>query len=689
MTLDILCGQSFPLGATIRDQGVNFCVYSEGATAIELLLFDDPDAPQPSQVIILDPKRNRTFRYWHIFIPGLQSGQIYAYRAQGAFAPEQGLRFDCSKVLLDPYARAVVGWHHYSRQAAIHSGDNCAHALRSVVVDSKAYDWEGDTPLRIPYSKTLIYELHVGGFTRHPNSGLPPEKRGTYAGLIEKIPYLKELGITAVELMPIHQFDEEDARPGLKNYWGYSTMAFFAPHRHYSERRDPLGPVDEFRDLVKALHKAGIEVILDVVFNHTAEGNHEGPTLSFRGLSNEDYYILEHNKAYYRNYSGCGNTFKMSAVSGNLILDCLRYWVSEMHVDGFRFDLASILSRSITGAILEDAPIIWMINSDPILASTKIIAEAWDSAGLYQVGRFAGDRFAEWNAPYRDDIRRFIKSDAGMVRTLAARLMGSADLYPQLEDELKYSINFVTCHDGLTLNDLVSYNYKHNEANDEDNQDGINENWSWNCGIEGILANPTVESLRLRQIKNFFTILLMSQGTPMILMGDEVRRSQKGNNNAYCQDSELSWFDWTAVDQNSDLLQFVKGLIKLTQSLECFTYERHLVNTNHSYSLPYVTWHGIRLGQPDWSEDSHSLAVTLYYPQKEEKLHILLNAYWEPLLFELPPLDKYVHWHQIVNTALLSPRDFREPQTAPQVLTKKYQVNARSSVVLMAQRNSQ
>jgi glycogen operon protein len=440
--------------------------------------------------------------------------------------------------------------------------------------------------------------------------------------------------------------------------------------------------------MVKALHKAGIEVILDVVFNHTAEGNHDGPTLSFRGLSNEGYYILEHNKAYYRNYSGCGNTFKMSAVGGNLILDCLRYWVSEMHVDGFRFDLASILSRSITGAILEDAPIIWMINSDPVLASTKIIAEAWDSAGLYQVGRFAGDRFAEWNAPYRDDIRRFIKSDAGMVRTIAARLMGSADLYPQLEHELKYSINFVTCHDGLTLNDLVSYNYKHNEANDEDNQDGINENWSWNCGIEGIPAESTVESLRLRQIKNFFTILLMSQGTPMILMGDEVRRSQRGNNNAYCQDSELSWFDWSAVDQNSDLLKFVKGLIKLTQSLKSLTDERHLVNTDHSYSVPYVSWHGIRLGQPDWSEDSHSLAFTLYYPQKGEKLHILLNAYWKPLLFELPPLDKYVHWHQIIDTALLSPRDFREPQTAPQVLTNKYQVKARSSVVLMAQSNS-
>jgi isoamylase len=689
MMLDVLCGQSFPLGATIRDQGVNFCVYSEGATAIELLLFDDPDAPQPSQVIILDPKRNRTFYYWHVFVPGLQSGQVYAYRAQGAFAPEQGLRFDHSKVLLDPYARAVVGWHQYSRQAAIHPGDNCAHALRSVVVDSKAYDWEGDTPLRISYPKTLIYELHVGGFTRHPNSGLPPEKRGTYAGLIEKIPYLKELGITAVELMPIQQFDEEDARPGLKNYWGYSTMAFFAPHRHYSEQQSPLGPLDEFRDMVKALHKAGIEVILDVVFNHTAEGNHEGPTLSFRGLSNEDYYILEHNKAYYRNYSGCGNTFKMSAVGGNLILDCLRYWVSEMHVDGFRFDLASILSRSISGALLEDPPIIWMINSDPVLASTKIIAEAWDSAGLYQVGRFAGDRFAEWNAPYRDDIRRFIKSDPGMVKKLAARLMGSADLYPQLERELKYSINFVTCHDGFTLNDLVSYNYKHNEVNGEDNQDGINESWSWNCGIEGIPADLTVESLRLRQIKNFFTILLMSQGTPMILMGDEVRRSQEGNNNAYCQDSELSWFDWSAVNQNSDLLQFIKGLIKLTQSLESLTHERHLVTTERSYAMPYVTWHGVRLGQPDWSKDSRSLAFTLYYPEKGEKLHILLNAYWEPLLFELPPTEQHVHWHQIVDTALLSPRDFREPQTAPQVLTKKYQVKARSSVVLMAQSNSQ
>ncbi|HEY9642199.1 MAG TPA: glycogen debranching protein GlgX, partial [Coleofasciculaceae cyanobacterium] len=591
MAEDVLPGLSFPLGATVRAGGVNFCIYSKRSTFLELLLFDAPDDPKPARVIPLNPKQHRTFYYWHVFVPNVGAGQVYAYRVYGAYAPEQGLRFDPDKVLLDPYARAVVGWENYSREAAILPGDNCAHALRGVVIDSSLYswdgdqplqehhyNWEGDEPLRRPYSKTVIYELHVGGFTKHSSSGVAPNKRGTYAGLVEKIPYLQELGVTAVELLPIHQFDEQDVRPGLKNYWGYSTIAFFAPHAQYSSQRDPLAAVDEFRDMVKALHKGGIEVILDVVFNHTAEGNHEGPTLSFRGLSNTSYYILEEdNLARYANYSGCGNTMKANhEVVARMVVDCLQYWVAEMHVDGFRFDLASVMSRSRLGHILEDPPLLWAIDSSPILVNAKVIAEAWDAAGLYQVGSFAGDRFAEWNGPFRDDVRRFVKGDTGMVNKLASRIMGSPDIYPAPDREPNRSINFITCHDGFTLNDLVSYNQKHNEENKEDSRDGSNDNHSWNCGQEGETNDLKIEALRVRQIKNLLTILLTSQGTPMLLMGDEVRRSQRGNNNAYCQDSELSWFNWDSVEQHADLHRFFKLLLKFTQSLHLFEREEIL-----------------------------------------------------------------------------------------------------------------
>ncbi|MEE3719578.1 glycogen debranching protein GlgX [Tumidithrix elongata RA019] len=686
MISDILPGKSFPLGATVYPNGVNFCIYSKSCTALELLLFDHADAPQPSRVIKLDPKRYKTFHYWHVFVSGIGAGQIYAYRAYGDFAPERGHRFDGSKVLLDPYAYAVVGWKNYSREAAIPFGkDNCAQALRAVVVDPITYDWEGDAPLLKPYSTTVIYEMNVNGFTRNPNSGVTPSKRGTFAGLIEKIPYLKDLGVTAVELLPIHQFDEQDVKPGLTNYWGYSTIAFFAPHMGYSSHQDPLGAVNEFRDMVKALHKAGIEVILDVVFNHTAEGNQDGPTLSFRGIGNKAYYILDQqDPSLYSNYSGCGNTLKAyHQVVGLMIIDCLRYWVAEMHVDGFRFDLASVLTRSQTGHPLEDPSILWAIESDPVLAGTKIIAEAWDAAGLYQVGSFIGDRFAEWNGPFRDDIRRFIKSDCGTIGSLAARLMGSPDIYPQPDREPSRSINFITCHDGFTMNDLVSYNLKHNEANQENNQDGANANFSWNCGEEGVTKNPEIEALRLRQIKNYYTILLVSQGTPMILMGDEVRRSQNGNNNAYCQNNELSWFDWSSLAGETDLLRFVKGMIRFTQSLEIFRQERILAVTYGSQD-PHIVWHGVKLGQPDWGSHSHSLAFTLRHPDSGELLHILLNAYWEPLTFELPPLSAGEHWYRIVDTALPSPNDFSDLDRAPLVKEKEYKAQPRSSVVLMA-----
>jgi glycogen operon protein len=694
MNTDSLPGLSFPIGATALENGVNFCVASRDAISLDLLLFDVPDAPRPSQVIRLDRIQNKTADYWHVFVPGLKQGQVYAYRAKGPYQPELGLRVDRSKVLLDPYARSVVGWANYRREAASEFGyDNCAEALRSVVVApstlvpqglaSAQYAWEGDRPLGIPLAKTVIYEMHVGGFTCHPSSGVSPEKRGTFAGVIEKIPYLKSLGVTAVELLPVHAFDENDARPGLKNYWGYSTISFFAPHANYSSRKDPLGPVEEFRDMVKALHQAGIEVILDVVFNHTAEGNENGPTLSYRGLWNDAYYMLESDRAFYSNYTGCGNTVEGNhPIARNLILDSLRYWALEMHVDGFRFDLASALSRDYTGRVLEYPPVLVAIEADPILAGTKIIAEAWDAGGLYQVGSFIGDRFAEWNGPYRDDVRRFVKGDAGMVNRVAARILGSPDIYCHPDREPNRSINFITCHDGFTLNDLVSYNQKHNEANGEDNRDGSNDNYSWNCGVEGSTPDPEIEALRLKQLKNFFTILFVSQGTPMILMGDEVRHTQLGNNNAYCQDNELSWFDWSALDKQADLLRFVRCLIHGSQKLALLQRER-LLDVTPGSQQPNLVWHGTALEQPDWSPESRCLAFTLYHPQANEHLHVILNAHWELLTFELPDLQDGKFWRRIIDTSLSSPDDYCVLEVAPPVKENIYQAADRSCVVLV------
>ena len=429
-------GRSFPLGATIVSGGVNFSVFSRQATRVELLLFDDATAPEPARIIELDRRTHHTYHYWHAFVPGRGAGQVYAFRAFGPFGPAQGLRFDASKVLLDPYGRAVVVPEAYSRPLASQHGQNDAIAMKSVVVDLAAYDWQGDAPLGRSFASTVIYEMHVAGFTRHSSSGVAEQLRGTYAGMIEKIPYLQDLGITAVELMPIFQFDRQDCPPGLVNYWGYSPVSFFAPHAGYSYRKDALGPVDEFRDLVKALHRAGIEVILDVVFNHTAEGDEAGPTLCFRGLANQEYYILDHDRARYADYSGTGNTLNANQpIVRRMILDSLRYWVAEMHVDGFRFDLAAILARDESGRPLENPPALWDIETDPVLAGTKLIAEAWDAAGLYQVGSFIGDSWKEWNGRFRDDIRRFMKSDRGTVPMLAQRVLGSPDIFGHRERE--------------------------------------------------------------------------------------------------------------------------------------------------------------------------------------------------------------------------------------------------------------
>lgn len=679
-------GRSSPLGARILPGGVNFSVYSRSALRVELLLFDREDDAAPARAIRIDPMANRTYHYWHVFVPDVRPGQLYGYRVQGPSDPANGLRFDSSKVLLDPYGRGVVVPKNYSRQAASHEGDNTAIAMKSVVVDPCAYDWGDDKPLQRPVAQTIIYEMPVRGFTRHPSSGLSEETRGTYAGLIEKIPYLRELGVTTVELLPGFQFDVQDCPRGLVNYWGYAPISFFAPHHGYSSRQDPLGPVYEFRDMVKALHRANIEVILDVVFNHTAEGDQRGPTLCFRGLENDAYYILEQDRSRYANYSGTGNTLNANhPIVRRMIVDSLRYWVEEMHVDGFRFDLASILARDSSGQPMSNPPVLWDIESDPALAGTKFFAEAWDAAGLYQVGSFVGDSWREWNGRFRDDIRSFFRGDDDSVARVADRLLGSPELYSHKQREAEQSVNFVTCHDGFTLNDLVSYNQKHNEANAEGNHDGRDDNRSWNCGVEGPSGDPAVEKLRNRQLKNFLTVTLLSLGVPLILMGDEVRRSQHGNNNAYCLDNEISWFDWKLVARHAGVHRFVKFLI--AQRLLFPLYPEHQrVSLNQLLSRSNKAWHGVKLGQPDWSSWSHSLAFGLELEKEKLLFHAILNAYWEPLDFQLPPVADSGRgpWRRWIDTALDSPYDIVEWKDAPSVSGETYRATPRSVVVLFA-----
>jgi glycogen operon protein len=596
------------------------------------------------------------------------------------------MRFDPAKVLLDPYGRGVVVPQDYRREAARQAGDNAATAMKSVVVDVHTYDWQGDMPLQRPSSRTIVYEMHVRGFTRHASSGVAEQSRGTYAGLIEKIPYLQQLGITAVELLPVFQFDAQDAPPGKVNYWGYAPVSFFAPHQAYSARQEALGPVDEFRDLVKALHRAGIEVILDVVFNHTAEGNHEGPTLCFRGIDNRTYYILEADGWRYANYSGTGNTLNANhPIVRRLIVDSLRYWVEVMHVDGFRFDLASILTRDAAGQPLPNPPVLRDIESDPVLAGTKLIAEAWDAAGLYQVGSFIGDSWKEWNGRFRDDVRSFLRGDEGVVRHLADRLLGSPGIYGHEEREAEQSVNFVTCHDGFTLNDLVSYDHKHNAANGEDNRGGANDNRSWNCGVEGPTEAAAVEQLRHRQVKNLLTVTVLALGMPMLLMGDEVRRTQGGNNNAYCQDNETSWFDWTLLARHADLHRFVT-LLNAWRLSRDMTHEEQRLSLNQLLRGANKAWHGVTLDQPDWRECSHSLAFSAALPRQQLRVHLILNAYWEPLDFELPAVDTESGqpWRRWIDTALEAPHDIVPWQDAAAVSGATCRAEARSVVVLLA-----
>ncbi|MDT8407486.1 MAG: glycogen debranching protein GlgX, partial [Methylococcales bacterium] len=660
--------------------GANFNVYARNATGVDLLLFDDVEAKTPTRVITLDPALNRTFYYWHVFVPDIQPGQLYGYRVHGS--ADKG--FDPGKVLLDPYSRGVAIAAGYQRAQAA-APALVEHAdLKSVLVDLRGYDWQGDMPLRRSFEETVIYELHVGGFTRHPSSGVSPERRGTYAGVIEKIPYLKALGVTAVELLPVFQFDEQDAPSGKRNYWGYSPMSFFAPHAQYSSDPTPLGAIYEFRDMIKALHRAGIEVILDVVFNHTAEGDHTGPVFCYKGLANEDYYITSPD-GLHANYSGTGNTLKANnPIVRRMILDSLRYWVTEMHVDGFRFDLASIFSRDDSGQPIPNPPILWDIETDPVLAGSKLIAEAWDAAGLYQLGNFIGNFWNEWNGQFRDDIRRYVKSDSGSLATLPSRLLGSPDVFHSEHREAVQSINFVTCHDGFTLNDLVCYNDKHNQANGEDNRDGNDYNLSWNCGVEGPTDDPDIEWLRVRQIRNLLTLNLLAIGVPMLSMGDEIRRSQQGNNNAYCQNNELSWLDWRLLDQHRDVYDFTRNLIGLRGYFYCDG-GLDTVSLNQFIQQLYLRYFAPDLTEPDWSQDSHSLGMMQSNGAGTKVFYWLLNSYWEAVTFQLPQeIEGHpVQWREVVDTG-----SKQQPALAPEqaliVRGRELNVASRALRILLA-----
>jgi glycogen operon protein len=678
-------GRSHPLGATVAPDGVNFSVFSKGSTAVHLLLFDGVNDDAPSRAITLDPHAQRTYHYWHAFVPDIRPGQVYAYRANGPWDPARGLRFDPGKLLLDPYGQCVVSPALRSRDDAKRPGDNTATAFKNLVVDPRSYDWEDDRPPQTPFTRTVIYEMHVGAFTRHPNSGVGRAKRGTYAGVIEKIPYLLDLGVTAVELLPIFAFDDQDAPSGLRNDWGYAPVSFFAPHEGYSSRRDGAGIVNEFRDMVKAFHRVGIEVILDVVYNHTAEGGETGPTQCFRGLADGTYYMLDADRRTYANYSGCGNTLNANdPIVRRLILDSLRYWAGEMHVDGFRFDLASILARDAAGQPMAAPPVLWDIESDPVLANVKLIAEAWDAGGLYQVGSFVGDSWKEWNGQFRDDVRAFLKSDRGRVQALASRLTGSPDIYAHEQREPEQSINFVTCHDGFTLNDLVSYNTKHNDANGENNRDGADDNRSWNCGVEGPSDDPEIERLRNRQVKNFLTLLMVGVGTPMLLMGDEVRRTQRGNNNAYCQNNEISWFDWSLVDRHADVRRFAKTVIQLRTDRRLSDERRGLTLVELLRRHP-VDWHGVRLNEPDWGHDSHTLSMSARLVGGTRAVQLIANAYWEPLAFALPdPPVVAGRWRLLVDTSRDAPGDAYRWESAPGVEPGSYLVEPRTVVLLYA-----
>jgi glycogen operon protein len=673
-------GSPTPFGATLVSGGVNFSVYSRHATACTLVLFET-GGKKPFAEIPFPP----AFRVGNVFAMTVFDLDLdnleYGYRMEGPFEPQTGHRFDPTKVLLDPMARTVCGREVWG--VAPEPSDQYPYRAR---VTPEDFDWEGDVPLHLPFEDLVIYEMHVRGFTQSPTSEV--KHPGTFAGLREKIPYLKELGVNCVELLPIFEFDETEngrinPRTGerLCNYWGYNTVAFCAPNASYAATGQYGFQADECKALIKELHRNGIEVILDVVFNHTAEGNEQGPHISFRGLDNQTYYMLTPEGFYY-NFSGCGNTFNCNnPVVRGFVVECLRHWVAEYHIDGFRFDLASILGRAPNGAPLNNPPLLESLAGDPILGKTKLVAEAWDAGGLYQVGCFpAYGRWAEWNGKFRDCVRKFLKGDYGQVGEMAARIAGSPDLYHTRGATA--SINFVTCHDGFTLADLVSYNDKHNEDNGEENRDGANDNNSWNCGVEGATHDPNIIALRRQQIKNALAMLLVSQGVPMLLMGDECGQTQQGNNNTYCQDSPLAWLDWDLVSENAELFRFCRLMIQLRKQHPALRHAQH-----PGPGAPEVNWHGTRAWRADWSPGSRVLAFHRIASAGDgmDAVYVAMNMHWESLDFELPGPPAGTTWRVLANTALPSPDDICEGgREVPLSDQAKICVGGRSVVILVA-----
>ncbi len=650
-------GSRYPMGARWKPQGTNFSIFSRHATGAELVLYELADSPEPFQVFQLDPSINRTFFFWHIYVRGLPQGIHYTWRVDGPNDTKaHGFRFDRRRELLDPWTRAASSTLWDRNRARQVNAENWP-SMRSMIVEDN-YDWEGDRPVNHAPENMIIYEMHIGGFTRHDSSRVAHP--GTFGGIIEKIPYLQDLGITDVEFLPVMAFDEQDLpenvdREKLSNFWGYSTHSFFSPHQGYCVTPERGSHLNEFRDMVKALHKAGIGVILDVVYNHTAEGGASGPTINFKGFGNETSYHLDPaDKSIYRDYTGCGNTVNCNhPIVTAFILESLEFWVKKMHVDGFRFDLASVLARGEDGHPLQHAPLLWNIEFSFALDKAKVIAEAWDAAGLYQVGAFPGFRWADWNGCYRDVIRRFIRGDSGLIGEVATRISGSSDLYEKDGRRPSNGINFITCHDGFTLYDLVSYNEKHNEANGENNRDGSNDNLSWNCGFEGETRDPEIVDLRKRQARNFIAILLLSQGVPMLLSGDEVLRTQKGNNNVYCHNNELGWFDWTLSETNRDMLVFVKKMISFRRSHSSLMRDRFLTGQQMpDQRLPDISWHGSTLYDPKWQDpDSRILGFTLAgLSDMEPDIHVMMNMSSESVFIELPLVSER-QWFRVIDTA--------------------------------------
>jgi len=711
-SFEVLPGKPLPLGARPHERGTQFAIFSRHATSVSLLLFDHPEDRDPAEEIIFNPEKNKTGDIWHLFLTGIKPGTLYLYRMDGPYEPEKGHRFNRNKVLLDPYAKALTGTFRWrlnetfgydpaspDKDLSFNTVFDPSGVPKCIVIDDY-FDWQGDRPLNYPLRHSVIYETHVRGLTASPSSGV--KHPGTYLGVVEKIPYFKSLGITSLEFLPIMEFDEYEFRrknpltgEDLVNYWGYSTIAFFAPKGSYAATGSLGEQVTEFKTMVRELHKGGIEVILDVVFNHTGEGNELGYTYSFRGIDNKIYYMLDENPRYYKNFSGCGNTLNCNhPLVRNLIMDSLHYWVMEMHVDGFRFDLGSILGRDQKGRIMENPPMLEMIAEDPVLRNTKIIAEAWDAGGAYQVGGFPGGRWAEWNDRYRDDVRRFWRGDDVTAGPLATRLTGSSDLY--LRDGRKpfHSINFITSHDGFTLRDLVSYNQKHSEMNGEDNRDGSDFNLSWNHGVEGDTDDPVILELRKRQMKNFLATLLLSLGTPMVLGGDEFGRTQRGNNNAYCQNNEISWYDWSLLQEWGEVYRFLTLLIHFRLSHHAFLRPEFYTGKDGNYNaMPDITWFDERGRIPDWGHQKKLLALRidgseapLEQDRDESDYYIMFNASELTRSFVVAPPRAGAYWHRLIDTSLPPPEDFHhppgsEPRIHPQ---SRYTVHSRSLVVLIS-----